>query len=136
MVLLMILWWVYTCMWPYPHKSFHAKWARDPFCRSLFFMSLKKIRLCAWDWFGPESDRCIYYQVESRVTKKNTTRFCLGFCCCCFCGVFFVCVFNKGIPFQHSLFSLISMSLFVTFQIFWLNEYFLQIFAQNPCLDT
>lgn len=128
MVLLMSLWWVYTCMWTYPHKSFHAKWACDPFCRSLLFMSLKKIRLCAWDLFGPESDRCIYNQVESRVTRRNTTRFL--FVCLC------VVVFYKGILFQHSLFSLISMSLFVTFQIFWLNKYFLQICAQNPCLYT
>lgn len=39
---------------------------------SLFFFSMK-IRLCAWDLFGPGSDRYMYNQVGSRVTMNTTS---------------------------------------------------------------
>ena len=39
----------------------------------LFFQKKKKIRLCAYNLIGPGSDRCVYNQVESRVTRRNRT---------------------------------------------------------------
>lgn len=80
------------------------------FVEASFFMSSKKIRLCAWDWFGAENDRYIYYQVESRVTRRNTTMLCVGLCC--------VFILTRAFFFNISFFSLISMSLLL------LSKYF------------
>lgn len=111
------------CVLPRKLKWFHTKRTVTHFVDvSILLFFSKKIRLCAWDLFGPGNDMCIYNHVESRVTRNIQPDFYFFFT-----KIFFS--YKSNIPLKVLFFCLTS-------QIFWLNKYLWQSCAQYSCLNA
>lgn len=79
----------------------------------------KENKVCAWDLFGPRSDRYSFNHIESRVTRRNTGKF---------------VYFSQGDSFpSRATFTLKIANFFITLQLLSWNKYLLQTCVPNPC---